>query len=56
MIFLHQSAVLIAGYSFGYFEAKDLLRSGGLTIIFFGVLLLSVLFYWPLIGMDLIPR
>ena len=42
---------MVAGYSYGYFEAKDLLRVGFLlTIAESLVLLLIVPFYWPLIG------
>ena len=50
-IFVYQSGVMVAGYSYGYFEAKDLFRVGiWLTIIESLVLLLIVPFYWPLIG------
>jgi di/tricarboxylate transporter len=50
-IFVYQSGVMVAGYSYGYFEAKDLLRVGiWLTIVESLVLLLIVPFYWPLIG------
>ena len=51
-IFVYQSAVLILGYSYGYFEAKDLFRIGGsLAVIEFVILILVVSFYWPLIGL-----
>jgi solute carrier family 13 (sodium-dependent dicarboxylate transporter), member 2/3/5 len=50
-IFVYQSAVLIVGYSFGYFRARDLLRIGLLlTIVEFIAIMLIVPFYWPLIG------
>jgi sodium-dependent dicarboxylate transporter 2/3/5 len=50
-IFVYQSGVMVAGYSYGYFEARDLLRVGiWLTIVESLVLLLIVPFYWPLIG------
>ena len=50
-IFVYQSGVMVAGYSYGYFEARDLLRVGiCLTIVESLVLLLIVPFYWPLIG------
>jgi len=50
-IFVYQSAVTIVGYSYGYFEAKDLLKVGlALTVIESLILLLLVPFYWPLIG------
>jgi di/tricarboxylate transporter len=52
-IFVYQSAVLIAGYSFGYFRARDLLRIGLLlTLVEFFAILLIVQFYWPLIGVH----
>jgi sodium-dependent dicarboxylate transporter 2/3/5 len=50
-IFVYQSGVLVAGYSYGYFEARDLFRVGlWLTIVESLVLLILVPFYWPLIG------
>jgi solute carrier family 13 (sodium-dependent dicarboxylate transporter), member 2/3/5 len=50
-IFVYQSAVLIVGYSFGYFKPRDLLRIGFLlTIVEFVAIVLIVPFYWPLIG------
>jgi len=50
-IFAYQSAPLIVGYSFGYFEAKDLLKVGFiLTVVESIILLLLVPFYWPLVG------
>jgi di/tricarboxylate transporter len=50
-IFVYQSGVMVAGYSYGYFTPKDLLRIGlCLTIIESFVLVLIVPYYWPLIG------
>ena len=50
-IFLYQSAVLIVGHSYGYFQSRDLLRIGTcLTIVEAIILMLLVPFYWPLIG------
>ena len=50
-IFVYQSGVMVTGYSYGYFESKDLLRIGlCLTLVESLVLLLFVPFYWPLIG------
>jgi di/tricarboxylate transporter len=50
-IFVYQSGVMVAGYSYGYFKAKDLLRVGmSLTIVQSVVMLVIVPFYWPLIG------
>jgi solute carrier family 13 (sodium-dependent dicarboxylate transporter), member 2/3/5 len=52
-LFAYQSGVLIVGYSYGYFAARDLVRMGAaLTIVEFFVLLLLVRFYWPLIGLQ----
>ena len=50
-IFVYQSAVMMVGYSYGYFEARDLLRIGFcLTVIESIILMLLVAFYWPIIG------
>jgi anion transporter len=50
-LFAYQSAVLIVGMSYGYFGSRDLLRLGFLlTCVESVVLVLLVLFYWPLIG------
>ena len=50
-VFAYQSGVLVLGYSYGYFEARDLVRIGALlTLAEFLILLLLVPFYWPLIG------
>ncbi len=52
-IFAYQSAVLILGYAYGYFRAKDLLRVGFLlTIVESLTLFFIVPFYWPLIGLH----
>jgi solute carrier family 13 (sodium-dependent dicarboxylate transporter), member 2/3/5 len=52
-IFVYQSAVLIVGYSFGYFKSRDLLRLGFLlTLVEFAAILLIVPSYWPLIGVH----
>jgi solute carrier family 13 (sodium-dependent dicarboxylate transporter), member 2/3/5 len=52
-IFVYQSGVLIVGYSYGYFAARDLLYLGALlTIVEFVILLVLVPFYWPLIGLQ----
>jgi sodium-dependent dicarboxylate transporter 2/3/5 len=52
-LFAYQSGVLIVGYSYGYFEPKDLIRIGAwLTMIEFIILMLLVPFYWPLIGIQ----
>jgi len=52
-IFAYQSAVMVIGYSYGYFESKDLLRVGlWLTVIESLILLLLVPYYWPFIGIQ----
>jgi solute carrier family 13 (sodium-dependent dicarboxylate transporter), member 2/3/5 len=52
-IFAYQNAVLIVGYSYGCFTAKDLLRLGLCLCILNSLLLLIVVpFYWPLIGIH----
>jgi len=50
-IFIYQSPVLVVGYSYGQFEAKDLLKIGMLlTIVESLILVLLVPTLWPLIG------
>ena len=50
-IFMYQSPVLVVGYSYGQFEAKDLLKVGIiLTIVESLILILLVPIIWPLIG------
>ncbi|HEX4802381.1 MAG TPA: SLC13 family permease [Myxococcaceae bacterium] len=50
-IFVYQSAVMIVGYSYGYFDGRDMLRIGTwLTVVEAAILLLLVPFYWPLLG------
>jgi len=50
---VYQSAVTIVGYSYGFFEGKDLLRIGlYLTVLESLILLLLVPYYWPLIGIH----
>ncbi len=52
-IFVYQSAVIIVGYSYGCFEAKDMLKVGFvLTAVESLILLFLVPFYWPLIGIG----
>jgi solute carrier family 13 (sodium-dependent dicarboxylate transporter), member 2/3/5 len=52
-IFVYQGAVLVVGYSFGHFDAKDMLKVGfALTVVESLILLLLVPFYWPLIGIG----
>ena len=52
-IFMYQSPVLIVGYSYGQFEAKDLLKVGlVLTLVESLILILLVPTLWPLIGIH----
>lgn len=56
-IFVYQSGVMVTGYSYGYFDARDMFRVGTcLTILESLLLLLIVPFYWPLIGIPWTPR
>ncbi|HXH06532.1 MAG TPA: SLC13 family permease [Vicinamibacterales bacterium] len=51
-IFIYQTAVLVVGYSFGYFTPRDMFKMGlALTVVEFVLLLLIVPFWWPLIGL-----
>jgi di/tricarboxylate transporter len=50
-IFVYQSAVLVVGYGYGYFRAKDILWMGLLmSIVDSALLLLVVPYFWPLVG------
>ena len=50
-LFAYQSGVLLLGYSYGYFDARDLMKMGAwLTLLEFVILMLLVPFYWPLLG------
>ncbi len=52
-IFPYQSGVLMVGYSFGSFTARDLIRAGLLLAVVESILLLlTVAFYWPLVGLG----
>jgi solute carrier family 13 (sodium-dependent dicarboxylate transporter), member 2/3/5 len=52
-IFAYQNAVLIIGYSYGCFTAKDLLRLGLWLSLLDSLLLLAVVpLYWPWIGIH----
>jgi di/tricarboxylate transporter len=50
-LFIYQSLVLIAGYSFGCFNGRDVLKLGAFFLIAENLMLLILVpFYWPLIG------
>ncbi len=52
-IFVYQSAVIIAGYSYGYFRPRDLLRLGiCLSVVDSLQIVLLGSFYWPVIGIH----
>jgi sodium-dependent dicarboxylate transporter 2/3/5 len=52
-IFIYESAVLVVGYSYGYFSNRDMLKVGAiLSVVTFLILLFLVPFYWPLIGIG----
>jgi sodium-dependent dicarboxylate transporter 2/3/5 len=50
-VFVYQSAPMIVGYSYGCFDARDMLKIGGcLTVVESLILVLLVPVYWPLVG------
>lgn len=52
-IFMYESAVLVVGYSYGYFDNKDMMKIGALlSVVTALILMLLVPFYWPLIGIG----
>ena len=55
-LFAYQSTVLVVGYSYGYFNSRDLIKFGATMMIIEGVLIMIIVpLYWPLIGLDWIP-
>jgi sodium-dependent dicarboxylate transporter 2/3/5 len=53
-ILVYQNAVLIVGYSYGYFNARDILKMGFfLSIVQSLIILFLVPLYWPLIGIGI---
>jgi sodium-dependent dicarboxylate transporter 2/3/5 len=51
-IFIYQSAVLVVGYSYGYFTTGDMFKVGlALTVVEFFILLLLAPLWWPVIGL-----
>ncbi len=52
-LFIYESAVLVVGYSYGYFNNRDMLKIGAiLSVVTALILLLLVPLYWPLIGIH----
>lgn len=52
-LFIYQSLVLIAGYSFGCYNAWDVFRIGLFFLIVQSLLLLLLVpLYWPLLGIG----
>jgi sodium-dependent dicarboxylate transporter 2/3/5 len=52
-LFMYQSSVLIQGFAYGFFTAKDMLKVGfALTVVEGLILWFLVPFYWPLIGLH----
>ncbi len=52
-IFPFQSTVLVLGYSYGYFEARDLVKLSIALAVIEGILLMALVpLYWPLIGLN----
>jgi sodium-dependent dicarboxylate transporter 2/3/5 len=51
-VFIYQSAVLVVGYSYGYFTTKDMFKVGlTLTFVEFFILLFLAPLWWPIIGL-----
>jgi solute carrier family 13 (sodium-dependent dicarboxylate transporter), member 2/3/5 len=52
-LFIYESAVLVVGYSYGYFDAKDMLKVGAVLSLATAVILMMLVpWYWPLIGIG----
>jgi sodium-dependent dicarboxylate transporter 2/3/5 len=52
-LFIYETAVLVVGHSYGYFDHKDMLKVGAaLSVVTYIILMLLVPLYWPLIGIG----
>ena len=52
-IFVYQSGVMVTGYSYGYFDMRDMFRIGIVLSVLESIMLLVLVpFYWPLIGIH----
>jgi anion transporter len=52
-LFMYQSSVLVQGFSYGYFTARDMLKIGFVLTVVEGVILFFLVpLYWPLIGLS----
>jgi len=52
-LFVYQNAALVVGYSYGYFEGRDLLKVGAVLTMVEGLILMGLVpLYWPLIGLP----
>jgi di/tricarboxylate transporter len=52
-LFIYETAVLVVGHSYGYFDHKDMLKVGAvLSVVTYIILILLVPLYWPLIGIG----
>jgi sodium-dependent dicarboxylate transporter 2/3/5 len=52
-LFIYETAVLVVGHSYGYFDHKDMLKVGAvLSLVTYIILILLVPLYWPLIGIG----
>jgi anion transporter len=52
-LFVYQAGPLVLGYSYGYFDAKDLFKVALVLTVIEGLLLMVLVpLYWPLIGLH----
>jgi len=52
-LFVYQTAVLVVGYSYGYFRHTDLIKLGAaITVVEFFNVIVTTMFWWPLIGLS----
>jgi sodium-dependent dicarboxylate transporter 2/3/5 len=52
-IFVYQTAVLVVGYSYGYFRHVDLIKMGiAITLVEFINVILVAMLWWPIIGIG----
>jgi anion transporter len=52
-LFIYQASSFVLGYSYGYFDARDLLKVGALLSVIEGLFIMVLVpLYWPLIGLS----
>jgi len=52
-LFVYQTAVLVVGYSYGFFRHTDLIKMGlAITVVEFFNVIITTAIWWPIIGIG----